>query len=183
MEQDNESISILEEVIIGGINQYICIRGKNINNPILLFLHGGPGDAMLPVMTGINKDLEDDFIVVNWEQRGAGKSYYPFKEYDEIGIDTFISDTYELTKLLLNRFDKEKIYIMGNSWGSVIAIQAVQQFPKLYYAYIGIGQVVNMKENERISYDYTLEQAVLKNDKNAEKQLRDMGTDYYNRPD
>ena len=129
-------------MIIGGINQYICIRGKNINDPILLFLHGGPGDAMLPVMTGINKDLEDDFIVVNWEQRGAGKSYYPFKESDEIGIDTFISDTYELTKLLLKRFDKEKIYILGNSWGSVIAIQAVQQFPKLYYAYIGIGQVV-----------------------------------------
>lgn len=126
---------------------------------------------------------KQSFIVVNWEQRGAGKSYYPFKESDEIGIDTFISDTYELTRLLLKRFNKEKIYIMGNSWGSVIAIKTIQQFPKLYYAYIGIGQVVDMKENERLSYHYTLEQAVLKKDKNTEKQLRDMGTEYYNRSD
>lgn len=73
LDQENKSIAILEKIIIGGINQCICIRGKNIENPILLFLHGGPGDSMLPVMTGINKDLEDDFIVVNWDQRGAGK--------------------------------------------------------------------------------------------------------------
>ena len=101
LDQDKKSVAILEKIIIGGINQYICIRGKNIENPILLFLHGGPGDAMLPVMTGINGELEDDFIVVNWEQRGAGKSYYPFKKSDGININTFISDTYELTKLLL----------------------------------------------------------------------------------
>ena len=87
VDQDYKSIAILEKVIIGGITQCICVRGKNIENPILLFLHGGPGDAMLPVMTGINSDLEDDFIVVNWEQRGAGKSYYPFCQSNEITID------------------------------------------------------------------------------------------------
>ncbi|MGH4137093.1 alpha/beta fold hydrolase [Clostridium sp.] len=76
VDQNNKCIAILERVIIGGINQCICIRGKNIRNPILLFLHGGPGDAMLPVMTGINKDLEDDFIVVNWDQRGTGLNVY-----------------------------------------------------------------------------------------------------------
>ena len=138
---------------------------------------------MLPVMTGINKDLENDFTVVNWEQRGTGKSYYTFSESNEINIKTFISDAHELTKLLLKRFNKDKIYIMGNSWGSVIGIQVVQQYPKLYYAYIGIGQVVNMKENERLSYDYTLQQAILRNDKKAEIQLKDIGTDYFNRPD
>jgi len=147
-----------------------------------LFLHGGPGDAMLPVMTGISKDLEDDFIVVNWEQRGAGKSYYPFKKSDEIDVNTFIFDTYELTNTLLKRFSKEKIYIMGNSWGTAIALQAAHQYPKLYYAYIGIGQVVNMKENERLSYEYTLNQAILNKDKKAEKQLKDIGEDYFNRP-
>ena len=183
VDQGNKSIAILEKIIIGGINQYICIRGKNIENPILLFLHGGPGDAMLPVMTGINKDLEDDFIVVNWEQRGAGKSYYPFGESDEINIDTFVSDTYELTKLLLKRFNKEKIYIIGNSWGSVIAVEAVQQYPKFYYAYVGIGQVVHMKENERLSYEYTLNQSILRNDIKAEKQLKDMGVNYFDRSD
>jgi len=183
VDQENKSIAILEKVIIGGINQCICVRGKNTDNPILLFLHGGPGDAMLPVMTGINRDLEDDFIVVNWEQRGTGKSYYPFRESNEISIDDFVSDAYELTKLLLHRFNKEKIYIMGNSWGSIIAIDVVKQYPKLYYAYIGIGQVVNMKENERLSYEYTLNEAILRKDKKAEKQLKGMGLDYYNRPD
>lgn len=138
---------------------------------------------MLPVMTGINKDLEDDFIVVNWDQRGAGKSYYSFSESNKINIDTFISDTYELTNLLMKRLNKEKIYIMGNSWGSVVGIQTIQRYPKLYYAYIGIGQVVNMKENERLSYEYTLEQAILRNDKKAERQLQDIGTEYFNRVD
>lgn len=183
LDQENKSIAILEKIIIGGINQCICIRVKNIENPILLFLHGGPGDSMLPVMTEINKDLEDDFIVVNWDQRGAGKSYYLFKESDEINIDTFISDTHELTKLLLKRFNKQKIYIMGNSWGTVIALQAVQQYPKLYYAYIGIGQIVHMKKNEQLSYEYTLNQAILNNDKKAEKQLKNIGEDYFNRSD
>ncbi|HHT97359.1 MAG TPA: alpha/beta hydrolase [Clostridiales bacterium] len=183
LDQHNKSVAILEGVIIGGINQYICIRGRNIENPVLLFLHGGPGDAMLPVMTGINQDLEDDFIVVNWEQRGAGKSYYPFKKSDEIDVNIFISDTYELTKLLLKRFNKEKIYIMGNSWGTAIALQAVQKYPKHYYAYIGVGQVVHMKENERLTYEYTLNQAFLNKDKKAEKQLKDIGEDYFNRSD
>ncbi len=138
---------------------------------------------MLPVMTGINKDLENDFIVVNWDQRGAGKSYYPFSQSDDIDIETFISDTHELTKLLLKKFNKEKIYIMGNSWGSVIGIQVAQRYPKLYYAYIGIGQVVNMKENERLSYEYTLEQAILRNDKKAKKELEDIGAEHFNRID
>lgn len=183
VDKDYKSIAMLDKVNLGGVEQSICIRGRNIENPILLFLHGGPGDAMLPVMTAVNKELENDFIVVNWEQRGTGKSYYAFKESDEISIDTFVSDAYELTKLLLKQFSKEKMYIMGNSWGTAIGTKVVQEYPKYYYAYVGIGQVVNMKENERLSYEYTLNQAISRNDKKAEKQLKGMQQNYYDRPD
>jgi len=178
-----DSIASLEKILIGGKEQSICIRGNNINNPILLFVHGGPGDAAMPLMIGINPDLEKDFIVVNWDQRGAGKSFYPFKESDSLDYSTFVSDANELTEILLDRFNKKKIFIVGHSWGSVIATFAVQQHPERYYAYIGIGQVVNMKENERISYNYTLKEAANRQDKQAIEVLTRNGNDYYDQSD
>lgn len=153
------SISTLEKVIIGGIKQSLCIRGSNITKPILLIVHGGPGDAAMPIMNSVNRKLEEDFIVVNWDQRGSGKSYYKFKNDSDITIDTFVRDLHEITCNLLDRFGKEKIYLLGHSWGSVLAMKEVQNHPELYYAYIGVGQVVDMVENEMLTYDFTIQEA------------------------
>lgn len=172
------SISILENVLIGGVKQSICIRGNDINKPILLVVHGGPGDAAMPIMNRINRNLEKDFIVVNWDQRGAGKSFYNFNKDSDISIDKFVRDLHEISCYLLNKLGKEKMYILGHSWGSVLAIKAIQRHPELYYAYIGVGQVVDMVENEMLSYDFTLQEAIKRGDKSAEMTLSNMGSAY-----
>ncbi|TAL66659.1 MAG: alpha/beta hydrolase [Bacteroidetes bacterium] len=182
-DENNKSVAILEKVTIGGIKQNICIRGTNTDNPVLLIVHGGPGDAMLPVMRGLNYDLESDFIVVYWDQRGTGKSYYPFAEYEKINIERYVTDINELSNLLLKRFNKKKIFILGHSWGSVIATQEVQKHPELYTAYIGVGQLVDLEENERLSYKYTLNQAIDRNDEKGFKQLKELPEGYIFRED
>jgi len=174
--QGEVSVSTLEKVLIGGVKQSICIRGNNINNPVLLVVHGGPGDAAMPIMNKINRNLEQDFIVVNWDQRGAGKSFYKYKKDSDISIDTFVCDIHEITCYLLDRLGKEKVFILGHSWGSVLAIKAVQRHPELYYAYIGVGQVVDMVANEKLSYDFTLQEAIKRGDKSSELALQKMGS-------
>jgi pimeloyl-ACP methyl ester carboxylesterase len=165
------SISILENVLIGGVKQCLCIRGNNINKPVLLVVHGGPGDAAMPILNSLNRILEQDFIVVNWDQRGAGKSFCKFKKDSDISIDTFVCDIHETASYLLERFGKEKIYILGHSWGSVLSMKAVQRHPELFYAYIGVGQVVDMDANEKLSYDFTLQESIKRGDKTSEEAL------------
>ncbi len=109
--QGEVSISTLEKLLIGGVKQSLCIRGNNINKPVLLVVHGGPGDAAMPIVNCINHNLEQDFIVVNWDQRGAGKSFFRFEKNSDVSIDTFVCDLLEITSYLRNRFGKEKIYI------------------------------------------------------------------------
>ena len=172
------SISSLEKVFIGGVKQSLCIRGNDIRKPILLIVHGGPGDAAMPIMNSVNRNLELDFIVVNWDQRGAGKSFYQLKKGSGISIDTYVSDLLELTCYLQDRFDKEKIFILGHSWGSVLAMKAVQRHPELFYAYIAVGQVIDMASNEKLSYDFTLREAINRGDMEAKNTLLRMGSEF-----
>ena len=110
-----ESIASLQKVKLGGMDQWILIRGYDVSNPILLWLHGGPGAAQMPVAHHFNGDLEKDFVVVHWDQRGAGKSNP--KDFDEqtMTLEQFISDAHELTQYLKKRFHKRKIYLLGHS--------------------------------------------------------------------
>ena len=165
------SIASLERIKIGGVKQTVLIRSKSINNPVLLILHGGPGSSEMAAFRHYNSKLEDYFIVVNWDQRGAGKSYSPFIDKKTMNISQFVSDTIELANLLKNRFNKEKIYLLGHSWGSGLGIRAVEKSPELFYAYIGVGQIVNMVENEKLSYKFTLEKAKELKDDRAIKEL------------
>jgi len=141
---------------INNKKQCLSIRAGNTNAPILLYLHGGPGDAALPLVAKYNKQLEDIFTVVTLEQRGAGKSYYPFHE-EEITISTFVNDIYVLSLNLLKRFRQEKLYLVGHSWGSVLGIKFIQLYPELIHTYIGCGQVVNMRKSSQSAYDYALQ--------------------------
>jgi len=177
------SISSLEKIIIGGVRQSICIHGKSIDNPVLLILHGGPGDAAMPMWLSKNSGLEEDYIVVNWDQRGAGKSYYSFSDSNDISIDTFVADALEITNYLRKSFQKEKIFLLGHSWGSVLSLKLIQNHPELFNAYIGVGQVVNMKESEHLSYNYTLKEAERRNDKAALTALNSMGNDFLMKSD
>jgi pimeloyl-ACP methyl ester carboxylesterase len=166
-----ESISSLEEVILGNYKQTILVRGENAENPIMLFLHGGPGSAQIGFAPKFQRKLEKDFIVVNWDQRGAGLSYSKDLTLETLSMEQIIQDAIELIKYLLNRFNQPKLYLVGHSWGSVIGVQVAKQIPELIKSYIGIGQVVNMKKGEQISYEYTLEQASVRKVSQAVREL------------
>ena len=116
------SISVVEKIMIGGQEQYFFIRGANSTKPVMLFLHGGPGSPEISFMKNYNKDIENDFIMVYWEQRGAGKSYSEDIPLESMNLEQLISDTREMSEYLAKRFNQEKIYLMGHSWGSLLGI-------------------------------------------------------------
>lgn len=143
-------------VEINGVQQGMFIKSRDIRNPVLLFVHGGPGMPTYFLTQSHPTGLEDHFTVVWWEQRGAGLSYSPEIAPETITAEQFIADTLEVTRYLIERFGQEKIYLMGHSWGSYIGIQAVAQAPELYVAYIGMGQLTYQLQSEQLAYDYAL---------------------------
>jgi len=114
-------IDSLEKIKLGGIDQWIQIRGHDRGKPILLFLHGGPGFPNMP-FAHMHAELERAFVVVQWDQRAAGKSYSRFIPDDSMRIEQFISDAHELVQLLLHRFEAPKCYLVAHSWGSLFAV-------------------------------------------------------------
>jgi len=154
---DSMYLDSREFISVNGVELFVSIRAEKENAPILLYLHGGPGDAALPLVLKYNRQLEEEFTVVILEQRGAGKSYYKFKEADELTIDTFVEDAFQLTQILLERYNQEKIYLVGHSWGSVIGLNFVLQHPEVIETYIGCGQVVNMQKSSESAYEYALQ--------------------------
>jgi pimeloyl-ACP methyl ester carboxylesterase len=143
-------------VEINGVQQGMFIKSRDIRNPVLLFVHGGPGMPTYFLTQSHPTGLEDHFTVVWWEQRGAGLSYSPEIAPETMTAEQFIADTLEVTRYLIERFGQEKIYLMGHSWGSYIGIQAVAQAPELYVAYIGMGQLTYQLQSEQLAYDYAL---------------------------
>ena len=142
---------------IGGVKQGMFIRGQNASNPVLLFVHGGPGMPEYFLADKYPTGLESLFTVCYWEQRGAGLSYDPSMPPESITVDQLIDDTISVARYLCELFGQQKIYLMAHSWGSYIGIQAAQAEPELFHAYIGVGQVAQMFESERIAYAYMLD--------------------------
>ncbi|MCE7984523.1 MAG: alpha/beta hydrolase [Caldilinea sp. CFX5] len=150
--------SIAEKLFveINGTKQGMIIKGRNLANPVLLYLHGGMPDYFLTQRypTG----LEDLFTIVWWEQRGAGLSYSSDLALGSITTEQVITDTLAVTNYLCKRFGKEKIYLMGHSGGTFIGLQAAARAPELYYAYIGMAQMTNQLKSEKLAYEYMLAQ-------------------------
>ena len=153
---NDNGISEFREIEIGDVLQTILIRGNDQTNPILLYLHGGPGTTELIPFRMFQSDLENYFTVVTWEQRGTGKSFSPKIPLETMTIDQFIHDTHELTNYLLKEFNQDKLLIVGHSWGSALGLLVVSKYPELYFAYVGSGQMVNQKEGENISYQHLI---------------------------
>jgi pimeloyl-ACP methyl ester carboxylesterase len=149
--------SLSEKVFvdIGGVRQGMFIKSKDARQPVLLYLHGGMPDYFLTrkYPTG----LEDLFTVVWWEQRGSGISYSPDIPPETMTLEQMIKDVVEAANYLRRRFGQEKIYLMGHSGGTFIGIQAAAQAPDLFHAYIGIAQMSNQLQSERLAYAYMLE--------------------------
>ena len=162
-------IDLMEAVEIGGIQQVLYFRGRNINNPVILFLHGGPGLPMMPFIHGYQYDLEHDFTVVNWDQRQAGKTFLinnPDTIIETLSIEQMLADAHEVTQHIKQTLDKDKIIIIGFSWGSVLGTALVQTYPEDYSAYIGVGQIINVDEGERVAHEKILEIARVSGNQN-----------------
>lgn len=168
---------MIEKINLNGVGLCFSIKGNNKENPILLVLHGGPGDASLPLVSKYNKDLEQYYTVVVLEQRGAGKSYYKFSDDDEVCIDDFVEDTYQLALYLLKKFSKDKLFITAHSWGSVIGMKFILKYPEIVSAYIGCGQVINMRKTTETAFQFALDKNIDAQKENNINKLKK--TDYF----
>jgi pimeloyl-ACP methyl ester carboxylesterase len=168
----------LDEMIKVKINNFdmnMLIRSDNTSNPVLLYLHGGPGDSLIPFANYVTNELKKYCTVVYWDQRGAGLSYSTDIDPKTITIKQFVSDTKEVTRYLKNRFNKEKIFLLGHSWGSVLGILTIKEAPQNYYAYIGVGQVISEKlvQDNRIEWLEKVINKTNEDDKNALQEVKD----------
>ncbi|ADB40151.1 alpha/beta fold hydrolase [Spirosoma linguale] len=151
------SIARLEALTINGTTQWLLMRGVDSTRPVLLFLHGGPGLPETSLLAG--HELEKKFVVVNWEQRGAGKSYSADVFDHSFTVSTFVNDAVAVSQWLTRRFHQPKIYLMAHSWGTFLGVLTVQKRPDLFKAYFSISQISRQLEAEQISYSWVLAEA------------------------
>jgi pimeloyl-ACP methyl ester carboxylesterase len=161
-------------VPINGTKQWITIRGRDMRNPILLFIHGGPAAPEMPTSWTFQNPWEDYFTVVQWDQRGAGKTYNandPAKIAPTITLPQMVSDSEAMVQYLRATYHKPKIFVLGHSWGSLLGIILAHNHPEWLYAYVGIGQMIDSPKSERLDYLKTLQIAKASHNTQAVKEL------------
>jgi pimeloyl-ACP methyl ester carboxylesterase len=170
-------INILENPVIGNIRQWILVRGKNKENPVLLLLQAGPGLPMISEADTFERrlKLEEYFTVVYWDQRGCGKTFSKTIPTESMNLQQMVSDTSELSEYLIRKFNKDKIYIAGFSIGGTAALISASKDPQKYYAAVLIGPDIIMEEAERFAYDFALSEAKIRNNRKALVQLQKIG--------
>ena len=169
-----QGIEQTRAVRIGGIDQWISVRGTDRRNPVLLFLHGGPGYVAMPTSWYFQRGWEEYFTVVQWDQRGAGKTYAandPAQIAPTMTRARMLADAEEMVAFLRKEFGKDRIFVLGHSWGSSLGIQLAQRHPDWLHAYIGIGQVTDAMESERRGWRYTMDAARKEGNEDAIREL------------
>ena len=146
-------------VTLGGIPQWVEVRGADVSNPVLIALHGGPGMPETALLRHFNGALENVFTVVYWEQRGAGKSFSKTIAPESMTIDRFVRDLDELVDRVRARLSKDKVVLLGHSWGSALGTLYAARYPQKVAAYIGTGQIGNLPASETASYEFVLAEA------------------------
>jgi pimeloyl-ACP methyl ester carboxylesterase len=172
------SIASLEKVRLNGSEQWISIRGKRASNPVLLFLAGGPGGSQLATARYALGGLEDHFVVVDWEQPGSGKSFDAI-DRSALTPERYITDAHALISYLQQRFGQEKVYVLGESWGSALGIWLAQRYPDQIQAFIGTGQMVAFLETDVMCYDFAMRWARERGDTNKVAKLEAQGPPPY----
>ena len=173
------SIAELVDVPIGGHDQSIMLRGVSADAPVLLYLEGGPGGTGIGRIRNSGEDLEQSFVVATWDQRGTGKSYDALEPAATLTLDQMVQDTLAVTTYLRERFAKEKIYLVGSSWGTVIGTLAVQRSPEQFHAYVGTGQMVDPFATDKLMYAESIADAEARGDTGTADTLRAMGPPPY----
>lgn len=160
---------------LGGLDQWVMIRGENITNPLLILLHGGPGLPEMRLLRFFNAPLEKAFTVVYWEQRGTGKSFDRKIPTSSMTVERFIADLDELVETVRTRFGKETVAMYGHSWGSALGVLYAARFPRKIAAFVGAGQVGDWPASELISYGFLVEEAERRRNRKALRELRAIG--------
>jgi len=171
---EDTDISPVDEksyITLGGEEQYVEISSSDDKNPVMLFIHGGPGWPQTPQIRAFNSDISKRYTMVVWEQRGAGLSYKKNPNPKNVSLRQIVADAQELTDQLKTRFKQEKIYLAGYSWGSIVGMELAKQYPDDYHAYISIAQIVNMKRGMEISQEWLRKKAAEKDDQETLKTL------------
>jgi len=174
------SVALQEDKIINGVPQRLVTRGADINNPVLLRVHGGPGGNHNPDFSQMaGTDLEDIFVVCYWDQRGSGPAYTLETPDSTITLAQIVDDGIAVSTYLKERFKKDKIYLEGWSWGTTVGAYMAQKRPDLFHAYIGIGQMGDQLLSEQIAYDFSLQKALEANDTVSISKLKAIGRPPY----
>jgi len=160
---------------LGGLWQWVMIRGESVANPPLIVLHGGPGLSETVLFRHFNAALEKSFTVVYWDQRGAGKSLDRNIPRASMTVEQFISDLDELVEAVCKRLAKTKVAILGHSWGSALGVLYAARFPEKVAAYIGSGQIGDWPAGESASYAFAIAEAQRLGKRRAVKKLRAIG--------
>lgn len=168
------SISVLEHVDLNGTKQEIMIRGNDRKNPVILNVHGGPGASEIPFAKSMQDLLETKFTIVNYDQRASGKSYHFNEDYSNLSSDLLVKDLLAVTDYVAERLGKEKIILIGHSYGTYLATQAASRAPEKYEAYIGIGQMGDTVESEIDALHYVLGQAQVEGNAEDTAQLQQL---------
>ena len=169
------SIAEVKYLRLGGIDQWVMIRGESIKNPPLILLHGGPGFSETGLFRFFNAELEKSFTVVYWDQRGAGKSFERDIPRSSMTVEQLITDLDELVDTVCKRLDESKVTIFGHSWGSALGVLYCARFPHKVAAYVGSGQIGDWQAGEALSYAYAFETAQRRRNRRALKALRAIG--------
>jgi pimeloyl-ACP methyl ester carboxylesterase len=174
--------SIAEEfpVSIGGIRQYMLVRGNQVENPILLYIHGGPGKCEMPLQRIYNSELEEYFTVITWDQRGAGKTNRLIGDVKDFSIKAYLSDTNEVIQYIKKRFNRERIFLVGHSWGALLGILTARDHPDDLFAFVGIGQVTGLQQNIGEAYQKALRIAGENGNRSILRKLASMNDDIGN---
>ena len=173
--KEDNSISELRKVNVGNTELEVMIRGNDRDNPVLIFVHGGPCCSEIPYVRKYQEKLEKDFTIVHYDQRGSGKSYTFGEDYSEVTVATHVSDLVELTKYIETYLEKDQVILLGHSFGTYIGTIAVSQNPELYQAYVGIGQMADPIEGELNNLYRCIEATEKAGNKKDIKYLKSLG--------
>lgn len=173
-----DPIAELRPITVNGRAEWLSLRGQDRSKPVLLFLSGGPGGSQLVTARHCFADLERDYVVVTWEQPGAAKANGAISA-DDITLDTYLSDGAAVTGLLREEFGQDRIYLMGESWGSALGLMMAREHPEYYRAFVGTGQMIDFLETERIDYQMALEDARRTGNRKLVDKLEEQGPPPY----
>lgn len=168
------SIAAMETVRLGGVDQSVWFRGRSTSAVPLVLLHGGPGASESALFRHYDAALENHFVVVYWEQRGAGRSFHANVPRSSMTIARMLDDLDELVDTVRARFGAERVVVLGHSWGTILGTMYANAHPEKVLAYVGVAQIANFPEGERRSLEWAIDQATTRGDAKALRELRAM---------